>query len=315
MMRCSHAMLMALCAMTVLALPCFAQDAPPAADAVVEEQAVVADPVMLRYAYEQDETLTYETSIDGVGSVHVMGQAQAIEMVGKMLVNLLVEEIDEEGNFTTVTEVDIRELSVTMDGSPVPPPSQDIQMRTKMSPRGEILDLQLTQAVNQEGAQSPWNSEMAKMLTGGFDLNRMILGQKVAAFPEEAVKPGDEWAGNAQEVEVQGQTAPLVITTKYVSNIELEDRECAVLDSEACMQPAALGQLATMLSMEGSTTTQSRSWFDIESGRQVASMEKTQVSMQVSLPGEMTGAGGAAMVFVEMFVDTQTKLLPVEEEE
>ncbi len=309
MMRCPRAMLMALCTMMVLALPCFAQDAPPAAD-----EAVAADPVLLRYAYEQGETLAYETSVDGVGSVHVMGQAQAIEMVGKMLVNMVIEEIDEEGNFTTVTDVDIAELSVTMNGSPVPPPSQDIQMRTKMSPRGEILDLQLTQTVNQEGAQSPWNSEMAKMLTGGFDLNRMILGQKLAAFPEEVVKPGAEWAGNAPEVQVQGQTAPLEITTKYVKNLEFEGRECAVLDSATCMQPAALGQLATMLGMEGSTTTQARSWFDIEAGRPVATMEKTQVSMQVNLPGALTGAAGPATVFLEMFVDTQSKLLPVEEE-
>lgn len=310
MMRCARTMLL-LTVLTIAVLPCVAQaPEPPPAD----ETTVQADPVLLRFCYEEGEVLTYETTVDGVGSVHVMGQAQPIEMSGAMQVVTKVESVDEEGNFTIVTDVDITELSVTMAGSPVPPPNQDIQMRTKMSPRGEILDMQLTQAVNQPGAETPWNAEITKLLTGGFDLNRMMLGQKVASFPEEAVKPGDQWRGAAPEVEVQGQTAPLEIATKYDANIQLDGRTCARLDSTTSLQPAALGELATMLGMQGSTTTQTRTWFDIEAGRMLASMEKTQVSMQVTIPAAMTGGAGGAGVFLEMFVDTESKLLPSGEE-
>jgi hypothetical protein len=65
--------------------------------------------------------------------------------------------------------------------------------------------------------------------------------------------------------------------------------------------------------MEGSTTTNTRTWFDLDAGRMFATMEKTQVSMQVNLPAEMTGAQGPAGVFLEMFVDTESKLLPAGE--
>ena len=187
--------------------------------------------------------------------------------------------------------------------------------RTKTNARGQILEIEMTQAVDQQGEQSPWNSEMVKMLTGGFDLNQMLLGQKLASFPEQAVKPGDEWTAATQAVEVQGQTAPLQIKTRYANNLELNERECAVLDSTMSMDPAALGQLAAMLSMQGSTDVQSRSWFDLAAGRTVASMEKTQVNMRVNLPGALVGEGGNTSVYLEMFVDTQSKLLPPAEEE
>lgn len=318
-MRFDRALLAALGVLALAALPCLAQDAPPAADQVeppaAEEAPADVEPLLLRFNYAEGETLTYETTVDGVGSVHVMGQAQAIDMAGKMLVRMKVEEIDEDGNYTILTDVDVAELLVTMAGSPIPPPNQQLQMRTKMSPRGEILDLKMLQAVNQPNSETPWNSQITKMLTGGFDLNRLLLGQRLAAFPEEAVKPGDEWMGNAPNVELQGQTAPLTITTKYDGNIEISGRECARLDSSMAMQPAALGELATMLGMQGSTTNQTRTWFDFEAGRMLATMEKTQVSMQVNLPAEMTGAAAPAAVFLEMFVDTESKLLPADEEE
>jgi hypothetical protein len=304
-MRFERAVLVAISVLLLAALPCVAQDAPPLAEETAEGEAI-----LLRFNYEEGESLTYETTVDGVGSVHVMGQAQAIEMAGSMLVTMLVEEIDEDGNYLIVTEVDIAEMNVTMSGSPVPPPNQDIKVRTTMSPRGEILAMEMIQEVDQPDARTPWNAEMAKLLTGGFDLNQMLLGQKIAAFPEEAVRPGDEWKGNAPEIEVRGETAPLEIGTKYDGNLELEGRDCARLDSETSMQAGALGELATALSMEGFTTTQTRSWFDYEDGRMLATMEKTQVSMQVSVPAAMTGEQQAAGVFLEMFVDTESKLLP-----
>ncbi|MFP4249919.1 MAG: hypothetical protein ACLFU7_09695 [Armatimonadota bacterium] len=309
-MRLERAVPVAIFVLFLASLPCVAQDAPPVAEEAAEGEAIV-----LRFNYEEGESLTYETTVDGVGSVHVMGQAQAIEMAGSMLVTMLVEEIDEDGNYVIATDVDIAELTVTMSGSPVPPPSQDMSIRTTMSPRGEVLSIELVQKVDQPNSETPWNAEMAKVLTGGFDLNRMLAGQKIAAFPEEAVRPGDEWEGNAPEIEVRGETAPLEITTRYDGDIELDGRQCARLDSETSMQAGALGELASALSMEGFTTTQTRSWFDYEDGRTLATMEKTQVSMQVSVPAEMTGAEQAAGVFLEMFVDTESKLLPSGEEE
>jgi hypothetical protein len=312
-MKLDRAILLASFIVAMAALPALAQDMPPPPPADELGAAEDAEPVLLRFDYEEGETVTYETTVDGVGSVHVMGQAQALDMSGKMQVKMKIEEIDEQGNFTMVTDVDIAELTVTMNGSPVPPPRQAIQMQTQMSPRGEILDMEMTQTVDKPNSETPWNSQITKMLTGGFDLNRMVLGQKIAAFPEEAVKPGDEWSGTAQKVELQGQTAPVEITTKYDGNIELEGRDCARLDSTMTMQSSALGELAAMLSMEGSTTTNTRTWFDLDAGRMFATMEKTQVSMQVNLPAEMTGAQGPAGVFLEMFVDTESKLLPAGE--
>lgn len=143
-MRSGRLLVVVACMVGFVALPCIAQDAP-----MVDETVPPQESILLRFNYEEGETLTYETKVDGVGSVHVMGQAQAVAMSGVMYVMMKVEEIDEDGNFIMVTEVDIAELAVSVAGSPVPPPQQDISMRTTMSPRGEILNIELVQTVNQ----------------------------------------------------------------------------------------------------------------------------------------------------------------------
>ncbi len=321
-MKLTRTILLALCLVTLALYSVAAEDAgteagddaPTAeagADAPAEE---AAGTILFRLKYEEGEVLTYETTLDGVGSVHIAGNQQALDMDGEMLVMMTVEEVDEEGNFTVLTEVDVEKLTVTMAGSPMPPPDQEIKVRTEMTPRGEILDIEMVQDQSQQADQGPWNEKMAKMLTGGFDLKRMLMGQKIAAFPEDPVSPGDEWTGQAQEVDVEGQTAPLQITTKYDGNIEVDGRMCARLDSTCDINAEAFGEMATTLDMSGTTSTQTRSWFDFEAGRMVATMERTQANMQVQMPTEMTGAQQPVPVFLEMFVTAESKLLPSGEE-
>ncbi|MBD3291394.1 MAG: hypothetical protein GF393_00610, partial [Armatimonadia bacterium] len=174
-MRFDRAILTVLCVLTLAAFPCFAQPEAPPADEAVDAadagEAAEVEPVLLRFDYEEGEKLTYETSVDGVGSVHVMGQAQAIDMNGSLQVLMTIEEIDEDGNYVVITDVDIAELAVTLGGEPVTPPQQEMTMRTTMTPRGEIHDLKMEQAVDQPNSETPWNSNITKMLTGGFDLN------------------------------------------------------------------------------------------------------------------------------------------------
>ncbi len=276
----------------------------------VTAEAVVLPPQVLRLKYQEGEQLTYETKVNGVGSVHVLGQAQALDMLGNMRMLVTVEDVDDQGNYTLLMDMDVADLVVRMAGSPIAPPQQRIKARTTVSPRGETLDIQVLQEPRATSAQSPWNSEMAGMLTGGLDLKSLLIGQKVAAFPEEAVQPGSKWSGTAPDVQIRGQQAPIEIATLYEGNCQVGDRACARLDSTCTIQAAELGQIAAMLGMSGTTTTETRSWFDLEAGRIIASTDRTQVNMQANLPAELTGAAEAAAIFLEMFVETQTTLLP-----
>lgn len=291
----------------VVALLCVATVTLCAASAFSQAEGA-AEPILLRLKYETGEVLNYETKMEGVGSVHIMGQAQAISMNGDLLITMTVEGVDEEGNYTILTCSDMGEVAVTVAGTPMAPPNQTVQIRTTMSPRGEILTAEVIESANQPDTAGPWNDQLMKMLTGGFDLERMLMGQKIAAFPEEPVKLGDEWTGSAPDIEMQGQTAPVTITTKYGADVEIDGRNCVTLDSTCVVEAAALGEMAATLGMNGTTSTQTRTWFDPEAGRTVASMDQAQVNMQVTLPAAMTG-GQAASVFLEMFVNSQTKLL------
>lgn len=316
-MKSVRTMLMILCLMTLLLVAAPAQEAEPAAGDAPAADDAVAEPaqegVLLRLKYEEGEVLTYETTLEGVGSVHIAGTPQPLDMKGKMLVTQTIEAIDDEGIYTVLTEVDVRLLTVTMAGNPVPPPPQDIKVRTKMTPHGEILDVEMLEDSLPQAQQRDLEAQLERLFTGGLDLRRMLMAQRIAAFPEDPVSPGDEWSGSAIDVEVQGAAAPLEIRTKYDGNVQVAGRECARLDSHFAIDAGAFGEATTMLGMRGVTTSDTRSWFDPEEGRLIASMERTQVNMQVNVPAELLGGAQPMGVLLEMFVDSESKLLPPED--
>ncbi len=298
--------------MTFLLCSVSAQEADPVeADAPAEAAAeALEEGQLLRLKYEEGEVLTYETRMEGVGSVHIAGAPQPIDMRGGMMVTMTIEEVGEDGHFTILTEVEVTRLNVNLAGNPVPPPAQEIKVRTKMTPRGEILDVDVLDEAIPEARQHEWEAAMERMMTGGLDLRRMLMGQRIAAFPEDAVLPGDEWTGSAIDIDIEDAGAPLQISTQYDGDVEMDGRVCARLDSHLVIDGAAFGELSTMLGMEGTTTADTRSWFDPEAGRLAASMERIQVNMQVNMPAELIGAMEPVPVFLEMFVDSESRLLP-----
>lgn len=311
-MKAVQRLLVFVC-MTILLLPVMAQDGPTAP----AEAGAVADGaqegVLLRLKYNEGEVLTYETKMEGVGSIHIAGNPQAIEMKGQMLVTLTVENVDDEGVYTIVTAVDVKQMTVTVAGSPAPPPNQSMTVRTEMTDRGEILDVEVLDDGLPEAQQEELQAQMERLLTGGLDLRRILMGQRIAAFPENPVSPGDEWTGSALEVDLQGQEAPLEIRSRYDSDVEMAGRMTARVDSHFAIDAGAFGEMAAMLEMTGVTTADTRSWFDVEEGRLIASMERTQLTMRINMPAELIGAPAPIGVMLEMFVDSQSMLLPAGE--
>lgn len=292
-----------------------AADATAAADEATTEAVADATPVLLRFRYTKGETLTYDTTLEGVGSVHVMGRAQAIALNGELRTKMQVQDITDEGDYVMLTTVDIADLQVTVDGQAMPPPGQTMQVRTVMDARGKIKQLEVIEQPATDTPQSPWNGPMARMLTGGLDLTEIAMNQDMAAFPAEAARPGEEWSGVTRTVQVAGEAQPLEITTRYDGDVEVDGVMCARLDSSATIQSAAFGEMAQMLGMQGTTSAASRTWFDAEAGRVRASMEQTEVDMRVNLPQEMTGAEQAVGIYLEMFITANSKLLPSVAEE
>ena len=314
MERTARALPCLLCLLTLLALPLLAAaqepEAPAAeAPAAAGDQPANAEPVLLRMAYQEGETLTYRMELNGVGSVHVAGAAQAVAVSGTMDMTLEVEEIDEDGNYVILTTMDAAGLNVTVEGETVAMTQQLPGMRTTMSPRGETLALELISGGQQTGMEAQIGSLLA-----GENFKHLMALQKVAVFPEEPVAPGAEWGGalpEDEQAQVQAQDEPTTeITTIYTANQEFDGVMCARLESDAVIGAGALGEMATMLQMSGETTTQSTTWFDCAAGRVRGSRENAQVNLELTLPAAMTGAEGEFTIFMEMFIDTDTWLVP-----
>ncbi len=306
MMRIARALPCLLCLITLLALPLIA------AAQEAETPAADPEPVLLRMTYEEGETLTYRMELNGVGSVHVAGAAQAVAVSGTMDMALEVEEIDEDGNYVILTTMDAAGLNVTVEGQPVPMTQRLPKMRTTMSPRGETVAFELI-----GGAQQTDMQAQVGQLLAGENFKHLMALQKIATFPEEPVAPGAEWGGAPPEEEqapAQAEGEPQSeITTVYTANQEFDGVMCARLESDAVIAAGALGEMATMLQMSGETTTQSTTWFDWAAGRVRGSRENAQVNLELTLPAAMTGAEGEFSIFMEMVIDTDTWLLPAAE--
>ncbi len=304
-----------LCVLALTAWPLLADNGAGEGDQPEQGATAPAEDAgrLLRLSYESDEELTYRIELSGLGSVDVAGMAQAIAISGSIDMTLEVEKVSAEGNFTIYTRVDGSSLKVTVDGQPMPMTQQLPQMRTVITPRGETLEFEMLGQTQQTGMEA----QISQMLTAE-NFKQLLAVQKMAAFPEEAVAPGDEWSGRlpgeaGAQAEAEGE-APTQITTTYVADEEFDERMCARLESEAVIAMESLGQIAGLLQMSGTTTADTTTWFDFEAGRVLATHETGQVNLELSVPAELTQGQGEIGIFMEMFIESDTTLLPPAEE-
>ncbi len=246
--------------------------------------------------------------MNGVGSVQVMGGAQQITVDGTMDMHLKVEEITEEGNYQILTRLDAANLQVSAGGQIVPLGERLPAMRTVITPRGETLSLEMIggQASGEMDAQ-------ISQLLAGENFKNLLKVQKMAAFPEEPVAAGADWAAALPEEEVAEGETPTAITTTYVCDQPFEDVSCARLQTESVIGMEALGPMAAMLGMTGTTNTTSTTWFDYAAGRTRATDERAQVVLEMKVPAAITGGAGELGLFMEMFMESKSWLLPAAE--
>lgn len=279
-----------------------------AGPACAQDEAQAAEARLLRLNFVEGEELIYRVEINGVGSVQVMGGAQPITVDGTMDMHLKVEEVTEEGNFQILTSLDAAHLGVTANGQAVPLGRELPKLRTVITPRGETLSLEML-----GGRASGQMEEQISQLLAGENFKSLLQVQKMAAFPEEPVAPGAQWSASTPEDEVEEGQTPTVITTAYVCDQEFEDVSCARLQTEATVGMETLGPMATMLGMTGATNTTSTTWFDYAAGRIRATDERAQVVMEMAVPAAITGGAGEVGLFMEMFMESKSWLLPAVE--
>ncbi|MGD9497921.1 MAG: hypothetical protein AB7Y46_16580 [Armatimonadota bacterium] len=316
MMRRSCELACLLWLIALVALPLGAQEgegteAEPAVEPAPAEgeQAAGGEARLLRLSFAPGEELIYRMELNGLGSVHVAGTAQAVALNGAMDMILRVVEVSEEGNFTIRTRLDATDLQVTVDGQPIPAFGSLPQMRAVVTPRGETLEFEMLGAPATGGMEA----QLAQMLAGE-NFKSLLQVQRMAAFPEAPVAPGAKWSGKLPvQAQVEGQT-PTEITTTYVCDQEFEGVMCARLKSDAVIGMDALGPIAGMLEMSGTTTQQTTTWFDFAAGRVRATQEQSQISLQLTVPAAMTQGQGQIGMFMEMFIEIHAWLLPPPED-
>ncbi len=268
------------------------------------------DGVLLRFNYEESETLVYHTTLTGAGSIKVLGQDQPINLEGSLDSILQVESVDADGNYTVLSSYDNVDVSVKVSNQPMDVPLALPTLRFVMTPAGAVSDV--AHVAEEEAGQA--GQGMAGMIASSLNLESLLEGIKLAPFPEDAVKPGDEWDAAVPVLATadDDDTREVKLHAQYVGNEELLGHQCVKLASTSEMPLGGAGGEAGIFTLEGTSTTQAVVWFDPDAGRVIANTATTNLEITLGPLVALPGGQEQVPVFAEIVADTETTLVAPE---
>lgn len=256
--------------------------------------------VVLRYQMTPGETLSYEVTTTGVGTITAAGRTDPLNTDVRFVYEMTCTEVDDEGNLTIRHRVrDIvaqaetagRQLPVTL-GVPV--------VTTVIAPTGTVLSSRVEPPAQQPGTAPVPAGEQAP-----FDMGQFIGELRGPGFPEQAVKPGDRWEQALRLVTQAGQPMIVKHVTRFIDHAALTGRPCVRLETEYEM-PLDLNLAGPgMLRLAGKQKGNQVAYFDYEAGRVLRFDGASDTSLTMSAP-PLFGATGAQQSLVALTLRSTT---------
>jgi hypothetical protein len=256
---------------------------------------------LLRWKLQPGEAIDVRMVQDMDMTTNVLGKPLASSADMSMVMRWVIEDVDQEG----VTEMrqSIQRLQMTMQtpgGAPVvyDSASQDapvgmaknlaknmqpligVEFIQTMSPRGEIIDVRLSDAANAKLARAPAGAQVREVFSD--DGIKSLLHQAATVLPERAVKPGDQWTGVTR---TQSPVGTLVMNNVYTyrGTVKKDGRALDRIDVEVNVSFAkgnnALGVKVDIEQQENRGVM----YFDAEKGRFVETMLAQKMTLVTAI--------------------------------
>ncbi len=245
---------------------------------------------LLRWKLQPGEAIDVRLVQNMDMTSNVLGKSLASSADMSMVMRWVVEDVDHKG----VTEIrqSIQRLRMTIQTPGSAPVVYDsasrdtpvglaknlaknmqpligVEFIQTMSPRGEIIDVRLSDAANAKLARAPARAEVRQVFSE--DGVKSLLHQAATVLPERAVKPGDQWTGVTR---TQSPVGTLVMNNVYTyrGTVKKNGRALERIDVEVNVSFAkgnnALGVNVEIEQQENRGVM----YFDAEQGRFVETM-------------------------------------------
>ena len=259
---------------------------------------------LLRWKLQPGETIDVRMVQDMDMTSNVLGKSLASSADMSMLMRWIVKDVDREG----VTEMhqSIQRLRMkiqTPGGAPVVydsaskdspvgmaenlaknmQPLIGVEFIQTMSPRGEIIDVRLSETANAKLAGAPEGAEVRQVFSE--DGVKSLLHQAATVLPERAVKPGDQWTGVTR---TQSPVGTLVMNNVYTyrGTVKKNDRALERIDVEVNVS-FSKGNNALGVNVEiEQQDNRGVMYFDAEQGRFVETMISQKMTLVTAIGDE-----------------------------
>ena len=256
---------------------------------------------LLRWKLQPGEAIDVRLFQDMDMTSNVLGKSLASSADMSMLMRWVVEDVDPEG----VTEMrqSIQRLRMSMQSpggaavvydsaSQTAPvglaknlaeniqPLVGVEFIQTMSPRGEIIDVRLSEAANAKLARGPAAAQVREVFSE--DGVKSLLHQAATVLPERAVKPGDQWTDVTR---TQSPVGTLVMNNVYTyrGTVNKDGRALDRIDAEINVSFAkgdnALGVHVEIEQQENRGVM----YFDAEQGRFVETVLAQKMTLVTAI--------------------------------
>jgi len=273
--------------------------------AIVPAFAQGEDGTLLRLKYQAGEILRYHVVLDGAGSISVAGQQQPLSIQGTFDNLMAIEGVDPDGNYIIVSSYDNLNLAVAVNNEDLDFPLQMPKMRFLLTPAGRVVKMELLE----EQQETPAGQSLESLVSSSLDLESLLSDLKCAPFPEQAVKPGEEWDGVMPVAVGGGDVAPqMKMHLRYAANEAHLGRQCVRLETTHELPFGGEGGEGGIFDIKGLERGNTVSWFDPELGRVIADESAQNLELNLDLPAGLTAGMQQVGIFVEVMVEAQTEL-------
>jgi hypothetical protein len=269
--------------------------------------------VALRYKMAPNQTLTYECSTNGEGTIEAMGRTDPLTMAATFTYTMTCAAKDETGNMTIVHRVLNPVVEATW-GSQVLPVALNIPVvTTVISPTGKVLK---TTVERPQPVASADGGGLAGQLGGGlmgdatFDVGQFFGELHGPGFPAKAVHPGNRWKDAVRMTTQAGEPMVLGYVTRFLDYAVLSGRSCARLQTDFDLPLALSLQGGPLFNLSGSQTGSQVAYFDYAAGKMIRYDGTTDTAMTMATPQLFGAAGNQVAAVMNLRSMTSVVLQP-----
>lgn len=250
--------------------------------------AALAADITLRYSMAPQQTLTYQCTTQGEGTIEAMQRTDPLTMNASFVYTMTCIAKDPQFNMTIVHTVRNPTVEATWGTQAIPVSLNIPVVTTVITPGGKVLKttVQRPEAAPAAEAGGSLGTQLGGGLMGGaaFDVGQFFGELHGPGFPTKPVHPGNRWKDDVKMTSQAGEPLVLSYITRFLDYANLSGRKCARLQTSFDLPLALSLQGGPLSNLTGKQKGTQVAYFDYAKGQMVRYDGTTDTDMTMATP-------------------------------